>query len=134
MVEMLIRIAIKALAFYYLLPMIHGISFHGNFLHALGLAIFFSIMLRLVELVTVALAAYLTITTLGLALLVLIPLWVFGFWVLPVIALKFVADLMPHYLTVSGWIPAIWGGLILLVISLLTGGFTHIRRSLPNRR
>lgn len=125
----LIRVILKALAVMYLLPMIDGIHFKGGFLAALGLALLFSIMLRVVELIALAVAAYLTVTTLGLALLLLIPLWILGFWILPAVTLKLVADFMPQWLTVAGWGPAILGGLVLLVIGILTGGLNNIGRT-----
>jgi uncharacterized membrane protein YvlD (DUF360 family) len=125
----LIRVILKALAFIYLLPMIGGIAFHGSFVAAIGLAILFSIMLWLVELGAVALATYFTITTFGLALLVLIPLYLLGFWLLPAFALKLVADFMPQYLAVAGWGPAVLGGLVMLVISMVTGGITDLMKA-----
>lgn len=127
--RLLIRIVLKALAFMFLLPLIPGISIHGNFLVAVCLALFFSLMTWLVEIIAMALAAYLTISTLGLALLVLIPMWILGFWLLPAVALKLVGDFMPNYLMVAGWVPAILGGLVLLVIGMITGSLTDIRKT-----
>lgn len=68
------------------------------------------------------LSAVLTVTTLGLALVVIVPVWLLGFWLLPAIALKLLAEFMPNTLTISGWLPAILAGLVLLVISIVTGG------------
>jgi uncharacterized membrane protein YvlD (DUF360 family) len=129
MMFFLIRVVLKALAFMYLLPMIPGIHFHGGLVAAIVLALLFSLIFRAVELVALALATYLTITTLGLALLVLVPLWVFGFWICPAIALKVVAHFLPQWLTVAGWGPAILGGLLMLVIGMLTGGITSLGRT-----
>ena len=129
MLRFLIRVALKALAFIYLLPMIGGIHFHGSFVTAIGLAIVFSIMLWLVELGAVALATWFTITTFGLALLILIPAYLLGFWLLPAFALKLAADFMPQYLSVAGWGPAVLGGLLLLVISMVTGGMTDLMKA-----
>jgi hypothetical protein len=121
---LLIRIAIQALTFAYLLPIIHGVNFHGGFGTAFILAVFFSLMLWAVEALAAALAAVWTIASFGLALLFIVPLWIFGFWILPAIALLAVSDLMPSALTVTGWIPAALGGLVLLVVGMLTGGLT----------
>ena len=126
---MLIRVILEALAFLYLLPMIQGIQFHGTFVHAIGLAVFFTMMLWAVEALAVGIAAIMTVSTFGLALLVLIPLWVFGFWLIPAIALKLVADFMPAYLIVSGWLPAVLGGLVLFFIGLITGTMTKVTNS-----
>lgn len=125
----LIRLAIKALAFLYLLPLIHGIAFHGGFLAAVLMAIFFSLVLWGVEILAVLVSTYLTITTIGLALLVLIPMWILGFWILPAVALKVTADILPSYLSVTGWTSAILGGLLLMVVSMFTGGLTRPRQT-----
>lgn len=118
--QFLIRLLIRALAFMLLLPMVPGIHFHGNLLMAFLLAFFFGLMQLVVELVAIALSAYLAISTLGLGLLVLIPAWVLGFWLLPAIALKLVSDFVPQYLSVAGWVPAILGGLVLMLIGMVT--------------
>jgi len=122
--DLLIRLAIKAVAIFYFLPLVPGIAIHGGFGTAFVLAVFFSFMLWGVEVLAAALAAIWAVTTFGLALLFILPLWIFGFWILPAIALRVVADLMPASLSVAGWGPAVWGGLILLVVGMLTGGFT----------
>lgn len=126
--RLLIRIILKALAFAFLLPAIPGIAFHGNFVIAICLAIFFSLMQWVVELIAMAITAYLTISTLGLGLLVMIPMWILGFWLLPAIALKLVSDFMPQFLAVMGWGPAILGGLVLLVIGLITSSISSFSR------
>lgn len=125
--RMIIRILLTAAAFTFVLPMIHGIDFHGNFGAALVLALAFAVMLWLVDLAAVALSAVLTIGTLGAALLWLIPVWILGSWLLPAVALRLLSDVMPSYLTVTGWMPAIFGGLVMLVIGILTSGATKRR-------
>jgi uncharacterized membrane protein YvlD (DUF360 family) len=127
MLRYLIRIAFKALIFMYVLPLIPGIDFHGNFKAAFGLAIIFSLILWAVEAVSVALAALWTVSTLGLALLIIIPLWILGFWILPALALLLVSDTMPTTLTITGWLPAILGGLVMLIVGILTGTITRVR-------
>ena len=122
MVRLLIRVVLSALAFIYVLPMISGIQFHGGLVAAMGMALFFGIMVWLVDAAAIALSALITVGTLGLALLWLIPLWLLGFWILPAVALKLVSDFMPSYLSVTGWIPAILGSLVLMFISLITSG------------
>jgi len=126
----LIRILLSALAFIYILPMIGGIQFHGGLVAAIGMALFFGIVVWLVDVVAIALSAVITVGTLGLALLWLIPLWLLGFWILPAVALRLLSDFMPSYLSVTGWIPAILGSLVLMLIGLVTSGSTYktIRR------
>lgn len=120
MARLIIRVLLSAFAFFFVLPMIDGIQFHGNFAHAVGLGAFFAIMTWVVGRVAGWLTAALAIGTLGLALFVLVPLWLLGWWLLPAVVLKLVAGIMPAYLTVSGWLPTILGGLVMLVIGMLT--------------
>ncbi len=125
MMRLLVQIFLSALAFIYILPLINGISVHGGLGAAIGMAIFFGLMVFVVDVLAVAFSAFLAVGTLGLALLWLIPIWVLGFWVLPAVALLLVSNLMPSYLTVHGWIPAIFGSLVLMVISMVTSGSMH---------
>lgn len=121
MIRALIRFLISAVAFAFILPLIPGISFHGNFAVAIGAALIFSIAGFFVDLLAMFLSALITVGSLGMALLWLIPLWLIGFWLLPAVTLKVVADLMPANLSVAGWIPAAEGGLVMLVIGAVTG-------------
>lgn len=116
-----LRLVLLAFAIDIILPMLPGISFHGNFLHAIGAGLFFTLLVWLVEWLALALSAVLAITTFGLALVFLIPIWIIGFWLLPAICLKLLAGLIPGFLTVNGWFPAIWGGVIMLVVGVITG-------------
>lgn len=120
MTRFLIRILLIAVAFYFAFPHIPGIDVHGGFVHVLIAAALFGLFGWLTEVIAIAITALLTVGTLGLALLVLIPLWLLGFWLLPAFALKLMADFMPTYLTIHGWVPAIEGGLLMLVIGLVT--------------
>ncbi len=127
----LIRLVLMASAFYFLFPMIPGVQFQGNFLYALLAGALFALVGWFVEFLAIAISAILTIGTLGLALIVLIPVWLLGFWLLPAIGLRLVADFMPSTLSFAGWVPAIWGGLIMLFIGIVTSGDVHkkIRRT-----
>jgi len=129
MTRVIIQFLLTALAFAFILPLINGIDFHGNFVAALGLALVFGIMVWLVDFLAVALTAVLTIGSFGTALLWLIPIWILGFWLLPAVALKLVSDIMPGYLTIVGWVPAIIGGLIMMVIGMLTSATWDSRRT-----
>jgi hypothetical protein len=120
--RLIARLLLSAIAFTSILPMIQGIDFHGNFWAALGLAVVFGLMLWIVDIIAIAISTVAAVGTLGAALLFLIPLWIFGFWLLPAVALKLVSDMMPNFLTVQGWMPAILGGLVMLGISMLTSG------------
>ena len=122
MLKLLWRVLLSALAIYFVLPHIDGISFHGNFPQAIALGAVFALISWLVSLLAVWLTAVLGLATLGLALIVLVPLWVFGWWLLPAITLDVVARLMPEFLTVSGVVPCILGGLVMLFVGFFSGG------------
>jgi uncharacterized membrane protein YvlD (DUF360 family) len=120
MIKFILRTVLTALAFLFILPHIPGIDFHGNFGIAVVAALLFALMGLVVDFVAIALAAMWTISSFGLALLILIPLWLIGFWIVPAVVLEIVSNMMPTHLTVNGWIPAIEGGLVLLVIGMIT--------------
>ncbi len=118
--RLLFRLLLSAIAFTSVLPMIHGISFHGSFATALLISFVFGLMLWAVETLTMGIAAVWTLGTLGLALLWLIPAWILGFWLLPAIAIILTADVMPQSLSVDGFFPAAIAGVVMLCIALAT--------------
>jgi hypothetical protein len=122
MTRYVIRLVLVAGTFFFLFPMIPGVQFHGNFLHALLAGALFAFLGWVVESIAVAITAIMTISTLGLALIVLVPAWLLGFWLLPAVGLKLLAEFMPATLAFSGWMPAIWGGLLMLCIGIATSG------------
>lgn len=122
MFKFLLKTAASALAFIYLLPALPGIEFKGGFIDAAILAIIFAFLLWVVEAIAKVIATVWTISTLGLALLILIPLWIFGFWIFPALALELVAFVAPDHLSIHGFLPPILGGLTMMIISMLTGG------------
>lgn len=120
MTSFLIRLVLLALAFHFILPMIGGIEVRGGFMTSIGLALVFSILGVVVTWLAAAITAVVAVGTLGMGLLVLIPLWILGFWLLPAYTLLLTSSVMPSALSVAGWWPAIWGGLITLVIGVAT--------------
>src|SRR5262249_33874534 len=129
----LLRLALIAASFYFLFPLIPGVQFHGNFIHALLAGALFAFIGWVVEVLAITVSALLAIGTLGMALIILGPAWLLGFWLLPAVALRLVADLMPSTLNFAGWLPAIGGGLVMLIIGIATSGDTHkkVRKSKP---
>ncbi len=120
MIKFIIRILLSALAIMYVLPVLRGVQFHGDFLIACGLGIFFSILLALVEVVAAFLSTIWTLSTFGLALLFLIPMRLFCFWVLPTVSLLLMAHFLPKVLSISNWFSAGIAAVILLIIGLIT--------------
>lgn len=129
----LIRLVLIASAFYFVFPMIPGIQFHGSFLHALFVGMLFAFLGWVVESFAIAITAVLTIGTLGMALFILVPAWVLGFWLLPALSLRYLANLMPTSLSFTGWEPAIWGGLIMLCIGVCTSNAHKLARKTSAR-
>ncbi len=105
--------------------MLPGIEFHGDFFVACGLGMFFSILLALIEVIAAFLSTIWTLSTFGLALLVLIPMRLFCFWVLPTVALLVMAQLLPGILTIENWIPAAIGAIVLLIVNVITRDRKH---------
>ncbi len=134
MLKFLLKTIASALAFIYILPALPGIEFKGGFIDAAILAIVFAFLLWVVEVVAMMIATVWTISTLGLALLVLIPLWIFGFWVFPALALELVAFVAPGHLSIHGFLPPILGGLTMMIISMLTGGLNATIKCLDKAR
>lgn len=122
--NILMPILLSAFAVFFFLPMIDGIQFHGNFIEAIGLGALFAIMHWAVSRFAVAASKLFAIGTFGLGLLLLVPIWMIGFWLLPAVALMLVAKVMPAFLTVLGWWPAFWGGLVMLVVQFMSGGIS----------
>jgi hypothetical protein len=129
----LIRLVLIACAFCFVFPKIPGIHFHGSFVDALCAGVLFAFLGWVVESFAIAATAMLAIGTLGMGLLILIPAWLFGFWLLPALVLRYVADIMPGSLSFTGWEPAVWGGLVMLCIGIATSGNTRERTNSRSR-
>jgi len=121
MFKFLLKVLLSGLAFCFIFPHINGIEFRGGFGTACFLAICFSLLLKIIELAVTLVGTIMTVASLGLALLVIIPLWICCFWLLPAAALWAVAGIFPDSLVIDGWWPAAQAGLVLLVVSLITG-------------
>lgn len=134
MLKFLLKTVATALTFIYVLPAIPGIDFKGGFIDAAILAIIFAFLLWVVEAIAMLIATVWTISTFGLALLVLIPLWIFGFWVFPALALELVAFVAPEHLSIHGFLPPILGGLTMMLISIFTGGLNGAMKCLDKAR
>lgn len=129
MMKLLLKLALTSLAFMFVLPMIPGIAFHGGFGTAFLLSLLFGVMLWIVDLIAVVLSMIFTVSSLGLALLWLIPLWILGCWLLPAFALKLLSDVTPSHLTIHGFLPALWAGLVMLLIGIVTKGNIPIKKT-----
>jgi hypothetical protein len=110
--KLLVKAVLYAIALIWLIPALGiGVTVHGGFGVALGLALGFSVVSWLVTLLVEAVI----VGTLGLAGC----LYVFVWWLMPALCLHFTADLFPANLTIASTGSAIAGGLVLMVMSLV---------------
>ncbi len=125
MLKLITRILLKSLAIMYVFPLLPGIKFHGNLYSAGGLAVFFSLLLSFLELLSTLFASALTISTFGVALVFIIPIRILFFWVLPTAALLIIAHWFPSLMTIHNWFGAGIAALLLLATNRLTQDRKH---------
>ncbi|HMP51679.1 MAG TPA: phage holin family protein [Candidatus Melainabacteria bacterium] len=113
MAAFILRILLNAVVLMYILPELNGISFHGEFWPQAVVAGFLFVLVAYV--VRWLLAAF-TVFTLGLGALYIL----FFFWMIPALQLMLMAHWFPTYLTIEGWGPAIIGGIIFMLINMIT--------------
>ncbi len=121
MIRILINAVITAAFFCFVCPeFVGGVQFHGDFFPtAILYGAAFSVVSFLVGAGILLAEGAFTLATKGLGLLVLIPLNVFGFWLLPAVQIEAMAHYFPAHFTVSSWGAAIWAGLLLMVVNYL---------------
>ncbi len=122
MIRLLINSAITAAFFCFVCPeLASGVQFHGDFFPtAILYGAAFGVVSWLVGFAILAAEASFAVATRGLGLLVLIPLNLFFYWLLPAIQIEAMAHFFPQHFTVTSWGAAIWAGLLLLVVNFLT--------------
>jgi len=115
--KLALRVVLTSFFFVYILPMVPGAHFSGTFWPA-GIA--YAFLLTFVSWAfTIAIAAF-TLGTFGLGAILLI----FGFWLIPAVQLQALAHFFPQNLAFDSWGSSIVAGLILMVITMFTGGLT----------
>ncbi|HEY9788340.1 MAG TPA: hypothetical protein V6D17_23325 [Candidatus Obscuribacterales bacterium] len=126
MLKFLLRIVLTAALFCFVFPeVIDGVTFHGEFWpQGIGYALAFAITAFIVNVLIVFGAAAFTVATLGLGLIVVWFARVFLFWLVPAIQLMVFAHYFPSHFQVTGWVPAILAGLLLMVVNILTNEIT----------
>ncbi|MBY0551896.1 MAG: phage holin family protein [Candidatus Obscuribacterales bacterium] len=126
MTRLILRIIALALAFAFVFPRIGGISFTGEFFpDALVYSTLFSVTAFLVNAAAYIATAAVSVATLGLALLVIWPLRLLGWWALAAYQLLLLAEFFPGKLHVDGWQPALLAGLVVMVVNALTTRFAE---------
>ena len=123
--KLIIAVVLQAIAFY-VLNLIPGIHFTGNFWNACLYALGFALVSLVVNIFLMAATAGLGIATRGIGVIVAIFLYMLGWWIIPAIQLEVLAWWFPKHFAVDGFGWAILGGLVLMVfnfiIKVLTGG------------
>ena len=118
MLRLIVRILLTAVLFSFVFPKIaSGVQFHGQFWpDSIISAIVFAMVSYLVGVLITLSATFLSVLTFGLTVLV----FVLGFWLIPAIQLQAFAHYFPEQLTIASWGSAIWGGLLLMVVNIMT--------------
>lgn len=120
-VKLLVKAVLYAIAFIWLIPALGiGITVHGDFGVALGIAVGFAFVTWLVNVVLDIIVK----GTLGLAGCLLLFFW----WLVPALCVHFTAQLFPASLTVASFGSAVCGGLVLMVMSLIAASITNNSR------
>lgn len=114
----LVRVALTALVFFYAFPRLDGIAFHGALWPDafIAAAIFSAVAWAVGGLISLASTLF-AIGTFGLGLFILIPAFLLGFWMIPVLQLQAMAQMFPEYLSLASWQSAVIPGLLLLVVN-----------------
>lgn len=127
--RLLTRTLLSALIIKFAFPAVPGLGFDGDYLAAILPAVIFAAILYLVETLCFGLAAFMTVASLGLAAIVIIPIWLLGFWLLPALALYLTTYIFPDLLLVKEPIASTYGGALLLGAMLLTSKLFWKKRS-----
>ncbi len=135
MIQLLLRTLLIALALFTFFPALAGIKFHGNLLSAGVLAVattaasfLLHIAFDLCERKLTTLIRHLKLKF-AVGLLIMSPVWIFGFFILPGLLLKLLSNLFPELLSVESAGSILAGGVILYLITYMTGGFSHYLQS-----
>ncbi len=113
----LIRLLINALALWAAIEIVPGVTYQGDWVYLLGVALVFGILNALVRPLLVFLTCPLLILTLGLFTLVING---FVLWLTSALSQKL--RLGFH---VSGFWPAFWGALVVSIVSVLLSLFVR---------
>jgi uncharacterized membrane protein YvlD (DUF360 family) len=122
MIHYLIYLAILSIALYALIPQIPGVEYHGGFVISFLVVLSFLVVQKIIRLFLKALSFLATLSTFGLAQLVILPSRLVAFWLIPAAILKVVASFPDFNLRFHGWVPAIVSGLVLVSITKVSQG------------
>jgi uncharacterized membrane protein YvlD (DUF360 family) len=120
--KLVVKAILYAIALVWLIPALGiGVHINGDFGTAVGIAVAFAAVSWLVN-VVIGLVVDLT---LGLAGCLMIFVW----WLVPALCVHFTAQLFPQSMSVAGFWAAVWGGLVLMVASMIANSLTSKKSS-----
>lgn len=132
MTDFLLEVLLIAVVFHVVLPKIPGASFSGSFFAALVWAFVFTFILSLVEIGIAFAALAFGLATLGFGFVLVIFAFLLGFWLVPAIALKAMANLFPAVFTFRTWRAAILAGLCILAVEMVVGDSEPLGGAVPD--
>ena len=113
MIKIAFRIALTALVFTFIFPMINGVHFTGEFWPQ-GIA--YGLLMAAVAYLFTYVVGLFIVATLGIGAIFVL----FGFWLIPAIELQILAHFFPQNLAFDSWGSAILAGLLLMVVNIFT--------------
>ncbi|MBU6455822.1 MAG: hypothetical protein KGS72_28890 [Cyanobacteria bacterium REEB67] len=113
MIKIAFRIALTALIFTFIFPMISGVHFTGEFWPQ-GIA--YGLLMAAVAYLFTYVVGLFIVATLGIGAIFVL----FGFWLIPAIELQILAHFFPQNLAFDSWGSAILAGLLLMVVNIFT--------------
>jgi uncharacterized membrane protein YvlD (DUF360 family) len=116
MVRFALRILLSAVMLMYVLPMIPGFHFVGQFWPD---AVVYGLLLAVVAWVLSILIALFAVMTLGLGTIFII----LGFWLIPAFQLALLSVWFPQHLVIDSFGTAIVAGLVMMLVNAVTHKF-----------
>jgi uncharacterized membrane protein YvlD (DUF360 family) len=116
MVRFALRILLSAIMLFYVLPMIPGFHFIGQFWPD---AVVYGLLLAVVTWVLSIILALFAVMTLGIGAIFMI----LGFWLIPAIQLALLSVWFPQHLVIDSFGTAVIAGLVMMVINAITHKF-----------
>jgi uncharacterized membrane protein YvlD (DUF360 family) len=113
MIRFALRILLSAVMLFYVLPMIPGFHFVGQFWPD---AVVYGLLLAVVSWVVAFVLGLIAVMTLGVGAIFMI----FGFWLIPAIQLALLSVWFPEHLVIDSFGTAVVAGLVLMVVNFIT--------------
>lgn len=121
MIQFIVRVLLNAALFSFVYPLVaHGVQFHGTFPEAIVFSLAFVVVANIIGLFIGLVTVAVSFVTAGIGLYILIPMLIFGFWLIPALQLQVFAHMFPHAFTVANWGSAIWAGFFLMLVNYMT--------------